>query len=478
MFDASSTLISLRFRQNAFLERLPHELLLVVFNWIRIIAQLEGSQPSLEPLSKTLVPFVRRNLYRNVKINVSSFLEFCSTADRHSLHSGICGIVMRISYGSCEPDWRPHEDRLLHFFRSTTQLAHIDFQALSHLPLLLLSLTFASVCLPNLQSLFVTVHQPDLVAAFRFRRLYSQLEMLTVISKNVMDLPAAVEAPEWFGRSDFDGVELPLDRVSELNLRNDLDQVETPEFVSTFTAIRECALSIDWLYAQWDLVRILEHLCPTHLRSLSIREVDHDDNAAVFCEGTAAAILRLEQLDLLELSGNAFSANLFPILHRLPNLATLYLDENPYITLPALESLLVGPKKIETLLTLEVFWSMQNECWRGNSYRDVDHVFSHSEDYGMEHLFCPVGWEEPRWSDEFPLEDAVSFLELAEEVGVDPGDHLQEAMQIEVDYEDELEQYEIYSGSVEGMARANEKYQEIIAFRVEIEAQRLAESSE
>ena len=164
-------------------------------------------------------------------------------------------------------------------------------------------------------------------------------------------------------------------------------------------------------------------------------------------------IPNLQRLTTLRLAGPIFTQNLFPKLRQLPLLATLELNDNLNIPLVSLESILHGPEKIERLQSLKIFVYVVES--RGGSYLDADHEFKlHWAEGG--HLpprFVPTGWVPPYFRDELPRADVETFVRIAKQAGVEVGDHLQRAMEIEDAYEAEVEQCEIYSRTEEGMAR-------------------------
>ena len=196
-----------------------------------------------------------------------------------------------------------------------------------------------------------------------------------------------------------------------------------------------------------DLVAILEHLNPAPLVHLSIYA-----NHCVY-RAIDSVLLRFKGLETLRLSGSVFTENLFLNLRRFPNLAALALEDGDHITLSALEPLLTGPTKIESLRKVEILGVLSWEMQRGDSYLDDDHEFEFDYEEPAGDVFGPQRWRLPEWTREFPLEDVRSFVALAKAEGSDVGDCMREMMDLVDAYEREVEQCEIYSRTAEGRAR-------------------------
>ena len=453
MLDASSTLISLRFRQNAFLERLPHELLLVVFNWIRIIAQFEGSRPSLEPLSKTLVPFVRRNLYRNVGIKALDFLEFCDTVERHSLHSQIRSLYVFRPVDpneypflptAEEPTWQLRKDQIYHFFRLAVNIISLDIDLCYNLSLLILSPKFSSTVLPNLIILVVSHNGTNLLKSLRFRRFYARLERVTIN----LSSDGEAEEPSWIvmERCELDDRPLPPDRVLELKIHAEEHSYQDFPIISTFPILR--SFELENFGNTFHLDTILPQLDPQHLRQLRISSACGPRHMAL-----ALALVPFQKLESVALSGQFIGFEVLASLRQLPALHTLQLDFDEQLNYASILSMLEGPRRLVSLKKLLIHEFIACTMDRGRSYLDKGHRFEICPALG---LFRPEGWSHPSWLLSFGQTEAKRFLRDAERCGVDTGDSLLSCIEFERDYELELEQCRIYSETAEGLARIEE----------------------
>ena len=389
------------------------------------------------PALETLLSFVLRPLYRKVEIEANKLSELCDTVQRHSLHSAISRLYVRPGHMRLEPDWNQHADQLLHFFRSTTQITLLHTSSLPNLASLLFSPKFASVCLPNVKKWTLDFKQVDLVSLCRFRRLYTELEDLVLSVWFTQE----GEEPAWVKQeSKFDQGVLPPDQVTSLTLIDRLISSNTPRFFATFSAIQRFSISV---LDHCDLSEILKSLS-THVRKLEI-------GSGPPSPPVDALILQYRELELLKLDGDIYTEDLLPKLHQLPQLASLSLEQDPHVTLDSVRLLLSGPTKIRSLKKLELFGNALYSCKSGSSYLDPHHEFQIHDDG-----YAPVGWTVSEWLDEFPREDVETFVRIAKQAGVEVGDQLQRAMEIEDAYEVEVEQCRIYSRTEEGRARIAE----------------------
>ena len=392
--------------------------------------------PALEN-PPSLCPATALSKHRNRR---RRFLDFCDTVQRHSLHPAIISLRIATRHPLHEPYWTDHGGRILHFFRSTTRIKTLFATSLPNLSSVLFSPQFASACLPRVRILDVSVHAVDLQKLSRFRRFYSQLTFLNI---TMVDEGSERIEHDWIGQtSDFDNEELPPDRVETLTVIGQVDSPSFPPFIHSFDAIDCFGLGVKFAT---DLPIILSNLQPS-LRRLAVHSLET-------LPPLDAAILRLPTLQSLSLSGRIFTQNLLPDLSRLPNLVQLSIDNNPNITLSALEPLLVEPTKWRSLKRLIIFSPFKDDIKRGPSRLDGDEFIL--DDFLLRFV-PPRSWSPPRWPNEFPREDVASFISLADAAGVDIGGHLQHALGIEYDYALELEACEVYSRTGEGMMRLDE----------------------
>ena len=269
------------------------------------------------------------------------------------------------------------------------------------------------------------------------------------------------EEPSWIIASDYDGRQLPPDRVTSVTVEGEEGQLvsfDVPALAPTFSAIKSCTLVLEYEHLENYLVAILQNLNPANLTELSIYAGE--------CSSMPldTVLLRFDRLQSLRISGVIFEQDLFPNLRRFPHLTTLRLDENHHITLSALEPLLTGPTKMHSLRTVKVLEWLSAYTHRGGSYLDDGHEFEF--DYDESPIFIPRYWGLPDWTDEFPWEDVRSFVALATAEGIDVGDVMRGMMELTNEYELEVEQCRIHSRTAEGSARIEAR-----ALRRRIEAE-------
>lgn len=149
-------------------EQLPPELLAAVFEQIRLDTILAGLPQSTTPYSRTLLPFVRRNLYRNITIKTNSKLRALVANHQHEeIPSLIRSLTIKCACkcGSAEHvESQPgtnfesiDEDDLFAFFVQTTDIKELQIRGPTQLSNLLLSREYTDCCLASLESLTLTV---------------------------------------------------------------------------------------------------------------------------------------------------------------------------------------------------------------------------------------------------------------------------------------------------------------------------------
>lgn len=345
-----------------------------------------------------------------------------------------------------EANWQVHEDELFYFFHSATQITHLDVGPLPRMSLLLLSLTFASVCLPALKSLKLFATPLNLAAKFRFRRRYDRLESLLIPIEDSVDTG---ESTLLLQEGEPDRLELPRDGVKSLSLELASDAIELSQLVASFNIVEECRIVT---HCACDFALILQQLSPSHLHTLALYS---DSDLSIHPAPWDSAILPFHLLQSLSLSSPVSTSALFPRLQHLPNLLSLTIDDNIYLAWTDLEPILTGPTKVHSLKEITLWKNLVSDARRGPSYLDDGHEFYL---WPGDDFFCPPDWFLEEWYSTFPREDIESFLDLAEEEGIEVGSHIRETLDFEDDYDAEWAQARIYAKTAEGIARIEEGY--------------------
>lgn len=174
------------------------ELLAVIFDRA-FVAKGESSVPKLrEPLSKRLLPFIRRNLFHSLHLadmqELSRFLDDTRSAPE------IRGMIVDLSTGSLNKSEDPVKDEqtLFDFFHSATALQTLATSGRSNLLESLLSVRTAAFGLSSLRELKITnlkfSHTKSLAQQFRNLRLLPNLKILTL--RQTHFLPGCEMEPE------------------------------------------------------------------------------------------------------------------------------------------------------------------------------------------------------------------------------------------------------------------------------------------
>lgn len=135
------------------LERLPSELLFLIFNSV----WSETYVKQIHPVSRTLRPFLLRNQYRDIEVDYYHFLRLCKTAPHYA--SLIKTIYISWGTWSSACDWVSdyefeHEEAIFEFCKAATSLETLGgLNTHPRLQRRLLSAKFAVHCFKSIRSL-------------------------------------------------------------------------------------------------------------------------------------------------------------------------------------------------------------------------------------------------------------------------------------------------------------------------------------
>ena len=428
---------SVSFPQNrGKLESLPPELLLVLFDWLRIISNAQKIPHITHPLSRSLVTYIRQNLYRDVKISSNAFHDFCDTIKLHNLYSNI--VSLKVVAGMerlAEIDAIAFE-----LFSRADQLQSLDTGFDYSLAFRLLSPRFAGVCLPHLTSLKITAPKDiDLSQLLRYRRRYRTLEKLQIFVVGMAgDGVARREARAWMEEEYPENGEegLPLDRIATLVIDNDF-AMPSWTYLTSFTSLHTLNITIADPQQKW--VSLFRSVSSPLLHfTLSNPQIPVD----------IASILpiRFPTLTTLSIRTIEFPQIFFRYLPHARHLSTLSL--NGRIEPDHLTAVLTGSPRMPSLRKL-IALEWEGESARGLVAGDAGHQYVRNVGG-----FGPAtGWEPPQWSELWPRSKVEYFLQLAKTAGIDVGTHLQDAMRVEDEYQVERDRASEYSMTEEGFRR-------------------------
>ena len=143
-----------------------------------------GTARLLDPLSRKLQSFVRRNLFWEIRLEEAAFCRFAeATRDSPEIKE----LVEVILIG---PPWdavAPNKQTLFDFFRAATSLTSLYIEDASVIQQTILSAKFALVCFPALESLRLVGEIPchsdnSLRHQFRNLPLFPKLDSLELLS--------------------------------------------------------------------------------------------------------------------------------------------------------------------------------------------------------------------------------------------------------------------------------------------------------
>ncbi|GAA5854629.1 hypothetical protein JCM3766R1_003127 [Sporobolomyces carnicolor] len=311
------------------LSSLPPELLTVIFDLAH-----DPEDPLTEPLSRTLLPYFRRNLYRHVQLVYrGSRLAFSETIRAHpALGSLVRQLDIHYLWIWGELDAAMLTGVFRHLGRLETLAipSHpISDLALSSIPHLV---SLASSC-----AVLRFSHLEDLVHLVHLRRLQISFDRFDVAGEDRL------------GSSQ-------LQQVMELSLQCDPQGLtiwnrHLARFVDRFPRLASLAVFDPSLP---DFTDLLAHISTStrSLTSLSLSTELQGDVVDYRCEHYLPRFQNLERVDLCE---GIISSALPAFLRQLPNLSYIRLGPDTHYNLPLVDpllSLVQGPDKVPTLKTL------------------------------------------------------------------------------------------------------------------------------
>ncbi|GAA5955817.1 hypothetical protein JCM3765_001861 [Sporobolomyces pararoseus] len=397
------------------LSTLPPELVSTIFDLAH-----DPGQPLREPLSKTLLPYFRRNLYREIKLkSASSIPQLLSTLQRLP---SLASLVFELNTYTVDPESSASEPLKI----LLEHLPHL--QSLEIDEVVKLSWTFtAPLCLrlTTLVSLCYgchRLHEAD-------TKLLSLFPSLRRVEISYDDFRADV--PSSSPTSVPKIKDLSLIHYCHAGYGNSM--LSTPEmarFINQFPQLSRIKL---YDYDPTRYGRLLTHLshAPSSLTHLALQTACAEEQPWSSYDYTLPRFSKLERLELsLAALPDSFSAR----LRQLPHLSTLCLDTltspslnhpGPVFTVKDLISLVEGPGRIETLKFLEI------DSVRGKMGERVD--FEDLSELSSTRLSMGFPWSKPDFGD-WSISELERLREIGRLNGVEVGGSTYEAIPIKSAY--------------------------------------------
>ena len=471
-----------------YLEQLPPELLIDIFEQIRLNAIEAGPPQSTTPYSRTLLPHVRRNLYRDVVIkNYSSLRSFVKNHSNPDIPSLVTSLIVNCDNptGSCNDDDGETLDSvsttdIFEFFVKTTRLLALKIRGSTQLSDLFLTHRFAACTLSAVNEMHLVLeHDIQKTSAQRFRWIGKYwLGVLSVTFYKPLMIAAGVEIAEEDVRALGRGVEglsvndsatgegrevrggdsdggdsergdsdwgSSIEDESESDMEDETDDSlcdsifildvtadlsfthDLPAFVSMFPSLDNFSILETGIDAP-DFFPLLEALPET----LSYLHIEKDRPKFDLANSSMDTLpFRLPSLESLSTVGVKCTPLFYQDLHSLSDLE--YLEFGPWteVRYEAIEMIIKsGPQKILNLRSLGLDFGGE----RGPTYWDCDEI-SYDEDGN----YTPhPDWSLPEFSEVFTREDADRLVVLAGEEGIVLDSSLQEAMAIDDEFWEEV----------------------------------------
>lgn len=474
------------------LEQLPPELLLVIFESIRVDTISEQLPQSKAPFSLTLLPYVRRNLYRD--IDIRSYSQLLALVRNHS-NRQIPSLIQSLSINcGCTCGSSDHHEAqegttwnsikrgdIFSFFVETTNLKSLQIRGPTQLSQLPLRRHFASCTLPALDTLDIVVALDSAsmpAEHFKWIARYQLYELRvefvgeeTVIPDQVEGLLEEVEAEGGIesglkalaiedadaeeGREGGSG-EAVDDVGSEDNESDweDESDLETSDSNEEEDIVHHNHIGILRLRTILSDTRFVPFIAMFHsLLTLTLSDkgprnsnfipllnaIPPDELLNIEINGKLgslspidAVIPRFRSLHSLQITSIKCTPLLFDNLSTLPNLHMLLIGafcDPSYDDLAAI--IRTGPRKMKNLLLVLDHLVFE----RGTTYEEAG-FDPYVDDEGD---FQPYpDWHPPAFTPRFSREDADQLLELADEEGMRLEGNLEEAIEVYDEWVGEL----------------------------------------
>ena len=154
----------------------------------------------VDPLSRKLQSFVRRNLFREIHLEEAALYRFAETTRNSPEITQLVEFVQIIK--SEDPPPRCDKQLLFDFFRSASSLRTLRFGNAGAIQQAILSARFALVCFPSLQELQLSGEIPfdsenSLCRQFRNLPLFRKLNKLDLLDVGSEEPGQPLDESEW-----------------------------------------------------------------------------------------------------------------------------------------------------------------------------------------------------------------------------------------------------------------------------------------
>ena len=397
-----------------YLSRLPPELLTEIFELTYPYRRYQTT-----PLSKSLLPFEERFLFRELDVHsYESLKRLCTVAQRRP-EALAYAKILRISIAreteskdmakEVEDVGTPSNELVKLLFRKLTRMTSFHLFGSSRLVLLVLDSTVAASSFPNLifltlASTFRTIADPFHPALYTSLQYYSTVESVRI---RVWRTPKSIQR-----------YEKPLPEMTPFH--NQLDQVSLDgPLTASLTSAKALLYSFGPLSSVFltdtskktsRIYRIIDCLYESDkLRSLSL-VIQHKQGSRPVLKDLAE-LTKLTSLGSLSFGGRAAPASLAS-LESLPLIALAF-EKEAHVSLSVLTKLIAGDTKHKTLKRLEL---NNVEGMVGTTIEEMGEPYY---DVDCDEWDVYPDWVLPDWSSDFDEDGLVEFLELAEKEGIE-----------------------------------------------------------
>lgn len=440
---------SLPLPQMDYFALLPPEITQLIFD------NLESGNGSLSsPLSKALVPFQQRRLFRRIRISQwKQFEQLCKASQHHlSPLQYVEKLEVRLSprwwspAARERPLWNPTNSTLRLFFGRLVQLRTLDLSGLQQATSILLDPIFATTSLPNLTTLVLNTSSADFNDPFDpvdFAAIAHYTNLSSFVLSDSRRTEDILPTPNMTSTMD-----LSRSEVRQVSLFGALTPCEASlrRLMASFNHLERLSLVDDSetsrLYDLLDGIENREGLKELRLALSHYEEDDFDDGdpPSAPIGGLGQILLQFPSLSSLTLGNlcDVTSPSFCEALQQL-SLDHLAFEKGVNLSLANLIRLVQSGGMKHQLKTIR-FDNV--EGGRGTRIEDIGRPYDDDE---IDAWNVYSDWVLPRWTDEFKEADLVEFIEVAKRDGIEVTGTAVEAIGINREFELEHEKLDEYN---------------------------------
>lgn len=416
-------------------QTMPPELLWSIFGFVRVE---NGEKQMVGAISKALLPYTRANLYHGVKLESWDQLRKLAGTVQADEELGELIIDLEVAM-EAEPDPEAHGPEVdcpIHvvgsLLSSLFELERLT-SSMSLVTELVLDEDFAEACLPSLEWLklsgtFDDFSNPWDPSNYRAVDLYESLYFLKL---DILRAAESISGPVMKVKKKRDRVTFPS--VSILYVMGPLTHRDAPAFVESF--VEAGLVKLFDSSPSPNFAPLLKKLSPTVENLTLIGELRDDPSPTILDRNSLLRFKSLKELDIA-VPEMVVSSVLDTLKDPLP-LHRLSFGYGVDVSVEKLRQLVEGGPERNRLTSLKTLEIDTVDGQRGTRIEDADGPYFGGDWAGPAQPH--PDWIPPYWTPNFTYKGAKDLVVACGKVGVSLEGSLEEALEIEAEFMDEID---------------------------------------